>query len=247
MTADSAELVLWITLTFFAAGVVKGVLGMGLPTLAMGLLTLVMTPAAAAATLVVPSLVTNVWQFVAGPSTLAIIRRFALMMIAVCIGTFIGIGVLTTHLTAATATLGVVLALYGAVALAAPHFTVPARAEPLASPVVGALTGVLSGATGVFVIPAVPYLSAMGLTEEELIQALGLSFTVSTVALGVALAARGQYPLALAGGSAAAIVPALAGMWLGQRVRERLQPQVFRRWFFVALIVLGACMVARAL
>ena len=178
---------------------------------------------------------------------MAIARRLALMMIAVCLGTFLGITVLTTHVAIATAILGAVLAIYGGIGLAAPHFIVPARAEPAASPVVGLLTGVLSGATGVFVVPAVPYLGALGLTREALIQALGLSFTVSTVALGAALAWRGQYPLALAGSSVAAIVPALIGMWLGQRVRERLSAQVFRRWFFVALIVLGVYMMVRAL
>lgn len=238
---------LWITLVFFAAGLVKGVIGMGLPTVAMGLLSLTLAPAAAAAVLVVPSLVTNVWQFVAGPSSGALVRRLFTMMIAVCVGTFMGIGVLITHAAAANAALGVTLAIYGVLGLTAPRFTVPPRAEPLAAPVVGLLTGVVSGATGVFTIPAIAYLNSLGLTKDELIQALGLSFTVSTLALGAALAWRGHYPLALAGGSLAAIVPALLGMWLGQRVRERLSPEVFRRWFFVSLVLLGGYMAGRAL
>ena len=100
---------------------------------------------------------------------------------------------------------------------------------------------------GVFNLPALPYLNSLGFSKEELIQALGISFTVSTVALGAALAWRGHYPLVLASGSLAAIIPALAGMWLGQRVRARMHPEVFRRWFFVSLIVLGAYMVGRVL
>lgn len=245
--ADHTTLILWITFTFFAAGVVKGVVGMGLPTVGMGLLSIVMAPAAAAAVLVAPSLVTNVWQFVAGPGTRAITRRLLTMMIAVCVGTFLGIGVMIAHAAAANAALGAVLAIYGAWGLAAPRTTVPPRAEPLAAPVVGLLTGVVSGATGIFTIPAIAYLNSLGLTKDELIQALGLSFSVSTLALGAALLWRGHYPLALASSSLAAIIPALLGMWLGQRVRDRLQPEVFRRWFFVALIVLGAYMVVRAL
>jgi len=245
--SDTATLILWATLIFFAAGLVKGVVGMGLPTVAMGLLSLTMAPAAAAAMLVVPSLVTNVWQFVAGPSARVIIGRLSIMMIAVASGTFLGIGVLIANASAANIALGALLVVYGLLGLAAPRFSVPPRAEPVASPLVGLATGVLSGATGVFVIPAVPYLNSLGLTKDELIQALGLSFTVSTIALGAALAWQGQYPLALMGGSAAAIIPALAGMLLGQRVRERLKPDVFRRWFLVSLIVLGAYMVGRAL
>ena len=48
-----------IAFTFLVAGLVKGVVGMGLPTVAMGLLGLVMPPVQAAALLVVPSLVTT--------------------------------------------------------------------------------------------------------------------------------------------------------------------------------------------
>src|SRR5689334_24722705 len=85
-----------IVAVFLLAGWVKGVVGMGLPTVAMGLLGLVMAPVQAAALLVIPSLVTNVWQFVAGPAKWIVIRRLASMMIFVCIGTAFGIRFLTS-------------------------------------------------------------------------------------------------------------------------------------------------------
>jgi hypothetical protein len=89
---DSAATISIIASTFLLAGMVKGVIGMGLPTVAMGLLALVMPPVQAAALLVVPSLVTNVWQLVAGPSFIALLKRFATMMVAVCVGTSAGVG-----------------------------------------------------------------------------------------------------------------------------------------------------------
>ena len=98
-----------------------------------------------------------------------------------------------------------------------------------------------------FAVPAVPYLSALGFTKDELIQALGLSFTVSTVALAAGLGAAGGFTQGLALGSAAAVVPALAGMFIGQTVRDKLEPQTFRKWFFVAMLLVGAYMAARAL
>ena len=75
---------------FLLAGFVKGVIGLGLPTVAIGLLGLLMTPAQAAAILVVPSLVTNIWQFVVGGELLALVRRMWPMLAGICIGTFIG-------------------------------------------------------------------------------------------------------------------------------------------------------------
>ena len=246
--SDTSSIAIWIGLTFVAAGFVKGVVGIGLPTVAMGALSLVMPPASAAAVLVVPSLVTNLWQLLSGPAFGVLLRRLATMMLGLCVGTILGISVLTGQSASlAGAALGAVLAIYGAIGLAAPHLTVPTNAQPWLSPVIGLVTGLVTGATGVFVIPAVPYLNSLGLSKEELIQALGLSFTVSTLALAVALALSGHFQLAAAGNSLLAVVPALAGMFIGQRLRGKLQPEAFRRWFFIGLVALGIYMIARVL
>ena len=104
---DSGFTIAAITGTCLLAGIVKGVIGMGLPAVAMGLLGLVMPPVQAAALLVVPSLVTNVWQLAAGPAFTAVVKRFATMMVGVCLCTPVGIGLLTGGMaSAATAALG---------------------------------------------------------------------------------------------------------------------------------------------
>ncbi len=245
---DTAIIALWITLAFTAAGFVKGVVGMGLPTVAIGMLSLVMAPVSAAAILVIPSLFTNLWQLFAGPKFALLARRFASMMIAVCVGTFMGIGVLTGPSSApASAALGAVLVVYGGFGLFGRPFSVSAKVEPWLSPVIGLVTGLIAGATGIFVVPMVPYLGALGLAKEDLIQALGLSFTASTIALATALAFKGQYHLPVIWNSLLAVLPALAGMYIGQRVREKLRPDVFRRWFFIGLVVLGAYMFVHAI
>jgi hypothetical protein len=112
---------------------------------------------------------------------------------------------------------------------------------------VGFITGVITGATGVFVIPAVPYLQALGLEKNELVQALGLTFLVSTVALGLSLTGGGVFGAAVAGASILALAPALSGMVLGQYVRSRVSPTVFRRFFFWGLLLLGAHLAVRGL
>jgi uncharacterized protein len=140
-----------------------------------------------------------------------------------------------------------VLAVYAIVALGLPKLAVPPRLERTLSPVVGFMTGLLTGATGVFVVPAVPYLSALGLSKDELVQALGLSFTVSTIALGVALGFTGSYPRELLLASLAAIIPAMIGMFVGQRMRDRIEPNLFRRCFFMAMFAVGVYMVLRGL
>ena len=208
----------WILIgaTFLLAGLVKGVIGMGLPTVAMGLLALALPPAEAAAILVVPSLVTNIWQLLAGPRFAALARRLWPMMAAVLLGTIAGAGVLAGNVAGlAKIGLGIALIVYAVVGLAGIQLSVAARHEGWLGPLVGAITGLVTGATGVFVIPAVPYLQAIGLEKDELIQALGLSFTVSTVALAVGLLRVDAWQIGSVWISLLALVPALVGMQAG--------------------------------
>jgi uncharacterized protein len=231
---------------FLLAGFVKGVTGLGLPTVAIGLLSLTMRPAEAATLVVIPSLITNVWQMAQGPALRPIARRLWPMLLGIFLGTALFGGVLTgSHARAAIVGLGLVLLLYAAYGLSPLSLPrVPLRAERVLSPLIGTATGAVTGATGVFVIPAVPYLQALGFERDALVQALGLSFTVSTIALALLLAGSG--PLAaLAWSSLAALVPALLGMEIGNRLRRRVEPALFRKVFFAGLALLGAHLLLR--
>jgi uncharacterized protein len=240
-------LAVFVGIAFLLAGWVKGAIGVGLPTLVMGLLSIVMPPAQAAALMVLPAIGTNIWQMAAGPALGKLLRRHAGMIVGIFVGTFATIGLLTRNATGATAALGAVLAAYGAYGLFARRFEIEARHERWASPLVGLTTGMLCGATGVFVIPTVPYLTSLRMTSEELVQSIGISAFVCPLALTLALALHGRYGGDVAGASFLALFPALAGMYVGQRVRRRLPAATFMRWFFIGLVLLGAYMFARAI
>lgn len=234
-------------LTFLLAGFVKGVIGLGLPTVAIGLLGLVMAPSQAVALLVVPSLVTNVWQLVAGPSFLPLLLRLWPLLSGLCLGAWVSAGLLATQAgEGATVMLGIALIVYAVFGLSAKRFRVSPRDERWLSPLIGIVTGMIANATGVFVVPAVPYLQALDLNRDELVQALGLSFTISTLALAAILVGNGALHLSVAGASVAALVPAFAGMLVGQRMRMRIRAETFRRLFFFGLLLLGAHLALRS-
>ncbi|WEF30847.1 sulfite exporter TauE/SafE family protein [Pseudoduganella chitinolytica] len=234
--------IIYIATVFLLAGMVKGATGMGLPTVAMGLLGLVMAPMEAAALLVVPSLLTNGWQVLSGRPLYPLWLRLRGMMTGICLGTLAG-GTLLLQAQGGGRVLGLALVLYGLLGLGERTWAVPERWEPWLAPLAGAATGLMTAATGVFVLPAVPYLQALRLDKDELVQAMGLSFTVSTLALAVVLAAHDAWQPAAAGASFLAQLPALAGLLLGQRLRGRLQPQVFRRCLFITLLLVGVHLV----
>lgn len=248
MIEPSISLILVLAATFLVAGMVKGITGMGLPTVAMGVLGALISPLAAAGLLLVPSFVTNIWQLLNGANLSAIVARLRTMMLAVAAGTLASAGIITgTGTGAATAALGATLIVYAAYTLLARQIRVPRRHERWLSPLIGFVTGLVTGATGVFVIPAVPYLQALGLERDDLVQALGLSFTVSTVALALGIALHGRLEFANIGLSALAVLPALAGMALGQTLRKRISPTAFRRGFLICLLLLGGEMLARSM
>jgi len=235
-----------LTATFLFAGLVKGVTGMGLPTVAMGLLGMVMPPAMAASLLVVPSLVTNVWQLFSGSAVAALVQRLWPMLAAMVIGTVGGSALLVqVDPRWSGFALGSALIAYAVYALLAPALTIQRALETWLSPLVGLVTGMVTGATGVFVMPAVPYLGALGLHKDELVQALGLSFSISTLALAAGLLANDALRLNQLGLSSLSVIPALLGMGLGASLRARISPQRFRLCFLLLLLVLGLELASR--
>lgn len=243
-----AVTVLAVTVTFLLAGTVKGVIGLGLPTVSLALLTVAFDLPSAMALLLVPSFVTNLWQALVGGHARAILRRLWPFLLMATVTVWIGAAALTRiDLHLLTALLGALLVTYSAVNLGGLRLTVPGRHEVWVGPLIGSANGVLTGMTGSFVVPGVMFLQAIGLPRDALIQAMGMLFTASTLALAAALQQADFLTVQHGVLSTAAVLPAIAGMALGQRIRKSLPEESFRKVFFVALFALGAYIIASAL
>jgi uncharacterized protein len=232
---------------FFLGGTVKGVLGFGMPSVVMACLGLMMPPQRAAALMILPALITNVWQVFAGPAVGGATRRCWPLLVAIVAGTAAGLFLLGARLGGgATVLLGSVLAaysLYGLITAARPMRLVVSW---WMAPAVGVATGLLNSATGISVMPLVPYLGSLGLEKEDLVQTLGLCFLVAIIALGIGLTFAIRIELSWAEWIAP-LMASLAGMATGQAIRLRISAEVFRRYFFVGLGAMGAYMVLHAL
>jgi len=242
----TAEVIAIVCATFLFAGWVKGVVGLGLPTIALALLAATVGLREAIALMLVPAMVTNVWQGLAGGAFTILLRRLWPMLLAGCLGTWFGVGILAqADAVLLTGLLGLMICAYAAFSLAAPQIPPPGPREVLLSPTFGAIGGVVAGLTGSY-IPGILYLQALGLSRDHLVQALGISFTVLTLALASALSRHDMMTRELWLMSAVAVAPAALGMVLGQVLRRRLSEALFRRVFFGALLLLGAYLASRA-
>jgi uncharacterized membrane protein YfcA len=234
--------------TFLIAGAVKGVIGLGLPTVSLALLTVALDLPTAMALLLAPSFFTNLWQSVMGGNAKAILSRLWPFFGMATVTVWIGVAALTRlNPSLPTALLGALLVTYSVVNLSGITLTIPTRYETWAGPLIGSANGVLTGMTGSFVVPGVMFLQAIGLSREVLIQAMGMLFTASTLALAAALQRANFLTVQHSVLSAAAVIPAIVGMIAGQRIRQSLSEERFRTVFFGAILVLGAYIIANAL
>jgi uncharacterized protein len=233
-------LLLLVAAAFLLAGFIKGVIGLGLPTVSMGLLAVTMQPSHALAIVIVPAIITNIWQTFVGPYLRDIIRRLWPLMAGTVIGIWLNAGMLTgPYARYGSIVLGVLLVIYALTGLSEFNFRVARSDEKWIGGIVGLITGVVSAATGVQVIPSMPFMQAIGMEKDELVQALGVFFTVATVALAFNLTSAGLLSASTALPGAVAMTAAFTGMFIGQAVRSRMKPEVFRRWFLIAMILLG--------
>lgn len=229
-----------IGLTFLLAGSVKGVIGLGLPTVSLAILAIAFDLTSAMAMLLLPSFVTNLWQAIDGARGLVLLRRLRVFLVSASLA--IGVGAIALHhidLRWLSALLGILLVVYATFGLSGFSIRIDEAKQDSQGMAYGMVNGLLTGMTGSFVVPGVIYLQAIKLTRDELVQAMGMLFTLSTLVLGVSLLVSGLLSVQLGLGSALGLVPAMVGMALGQRIRRRLSEKRFRQLFFIGLLGMG--------
>lgn len=235
-----------VFLAFFAGGFVKGIIGLGMPTIALGILASFMGLRESLPLLIVPIILTNLVQVVQGGEAGPVVRRFWLMNVCAFAGVWLGAIVLfSVNPLIMTGVLGVIVCVYSGSLMMSLEMRVDAPAERWLTAPVGLITGVMTGMTGSSVFPLIPYLHSLALDRHTLVRALGFSFLATSVALGLALADHGAMDVSALGISVLALAPSFAGMYAGTRVRVRLSHGAFQKVFLVGLLVLGINLVRK--
>ena len=236
----NVDVVVLVVLVFFVAGTIKGLIGFGLPTVSIAILAAFLGLIEAMTLMLLPSLITNLFQGLVGKYLIRLIRRYWSLFIFGAVFTWLSSSLLSTgHAATFAVILGVVLTLYGISSLYSLQLPSPGSRERWISPLVGIVSGGITGITGVFLVPAVGYLQALRMERDELIQAIGLWVTVATLSLAFSLKDHDLFSNELGLLSLTAVLPALLGMWVGRVLRPRLSESAFRHLFFAALMLLG--------
>ncbi len=231
---------------FFFAAFVKGVTGLGFSTTALPLLALALGMREALPLVLAPSIASNLMVMRGAGHFRETVRRFWPLALSALPGVALGVALLVwVEPRLAAAALGLALAGYAVFALARPPLLLPAALErPLQWPA-GFLNGAVNGLTGSQVMPLLPYLLALRLDSERFVQAINCVFTLSSLAMALALAEAGLLTGPAAAVSALGLVPVWLGVTLGARIRRRLAPETFRKAVLLLLLALGAVLTVR--
>ena len=231
---------------FLFAGFIKGLTGLGFSSTCLPFLVLALGLKTAIPLVLLPSLATNTSVMLDAGHFHETLRRFWPMYAATLVGLGVGLYFLVSFDEAGlVAVLGLVLIAYGAYALAKPGLRLPPGLEaPLALPS-GFLTGIINGCTGCQLVPSMPFLMALHMDPNRFLQAINISFSLSSVVVAAGLAKFGLLTWKIAGLSALSFIPVFTGIWVGSRLRKRLSVAAFRVAALSVLILLGALLLLR--
>ena len=224
----------------FLAGTTKGLIGVGMPVVAVPLLSLAVDLPTVVGLLSIPLIITNIPQAIVGDPASVVLRRLAPIFCGLIIGVVIGVNLLMTINPASMKpVVGIILILIALALLFSPRLVVPQNLEIYASPIAGLIGGVVGG------IAALPgpfvfiYLLALGIKRDQFVQYSSMFLTVAAILMTVMLGGKGVLGWTDALISAASALPIFIGMWVGSHIRHFVSPELFRKIILGVVIASG--------
>jgi uncharacterized membrane protein YfcA len=233
---------------FFAGSAVKGLVGLGLPIVAVPILTLFVSLKTAVGLTVMPLLVSNLVQSFQGGMFVPMARRFWTLLVPL----FVAIVISTQLLVAVperslSLFIGIVVVVLPLIIHLRPEIRVPRRHEPWLNVVLGTASGLLGGVSTLYGPPLMLYVLAMRLPKAEFVPAVSLLYFVGALALFVGVYGLGVAELTELGYSTFMLVPTGIGMALGQRLNMRLSERNFSLLLIAVYLVTGSVFIYRGL
>lgn len=240
-------IIAWCAFALFLAGIVKGILGIGIPVVSVSLLSLAITIPTAVTLLPVPMLLSNLWQSLASGRAGDTLRRFGPLIGALVIGTFVGARLLVElDQRILMGIVGAAVLVFAVSAHFPRYLRLGRRAERGLGVPIGFFAGVLGGMTTFFGPPLIMFLFALSLEKDEFVGTISTIYLCASIPLAAALGMYGFMDLEAYLWSAAAAVPLLLGVLIGQWLRSRISQSAFRRGLLLLLLVVGVRLLYRA-
>jgi len=231
---------IFILIAYIVAGVIKGVTGLGFSTSCLPIMALRLDLKVAIPLVIVPSIVSNVVIMVQTGHFITVVRRFWPLYISSIPGLLIGVTILVSiNVDVAKIILGLVLILYALLALTNRSFSISEIWERRLKLPVGFLTGFINGLTGSQVMPVLPYLLSLELNKNTFIQAINISFTLSSLIMLFGLIQLGYLSHNTFLTAVAGAIPVTTIVYFSGKLRNRIPRILYQKLVLTFLLILG--------
>ncbi len=231
-------------LTIFLGGSVKGALGVGLPLVAVPMLSFVFPSIQAIALMAIPVLMSNIWQASEEGNISYNLMRFSGLIAAQLVTTLLTVGFTLSlsvadlnSMLAASVLLAVVLMTFQ------PTLQISRKQERIAGVGVGALSGILGGISSLTGPVIITYLMALKLPRNQFVGSVSIIYLAGSLPLYGAMAWHGRFGIAELALSVIALAPMSLGLVLGKSVRKHLNESLFRKILLGFLTMLALLLV----
>lgn len=242
------NLILIVPLIFLLAGMVKGAIGIGLPTTIIALTSLFVDPRIAVAIGLTAMILSNIWQVHREGGWIEPLRRFWPFAVVNGVVLFIASQFAAeADADAILAFTGVAVAIFSASSLIGEPPAMPKRWERSAQVVSGALAGGMGGMTGIWSPPLLVLLLSLRLEKSVFVNTIGVLLCLGAIPLQVGYVAAGLMTWELFGLSFLLCIPVFAGFALGEKVRRKMDAKRFQKLVLVFFLIMGLNMIRQAL
>jgi uncharacterized membrane protein YfcA len=230
-----------IVCSLIVAGLLKGVIGVGMPIIALPLLSLFIDVKSAAMLLSMPLILSNVPQALEGGQTGRRLMQLVPVFLGMIPGLFLGVRVLlAVDANVAKVIAGLVLIGVGGLTLLAPKPELQSRLVLPAGIMFGFFGGILGGIAAMAGPLVFIFLLAKGLRGQAFTKEASLYLVISSGLLAILLATSRQFSWLDVLVSMAAMVPVVLGMYVGQHMRDKIAPETFEKLVLLAVVAAGA-------
>jgi uncharacterized membrane protein YfcA len=238
LPASDLNLLVYLLFVFIISGVIKGFLGIGMPTAAMGFLTLVFDPIEAIALLIIPIVTTNFLQFKNSKYRYETMINYWVLAISLVISALLTSLFITKISTSfLTLSIGITMLIMSLNELFG--FSVRISGAARIQVIVGALSGFLGGMSSIFSPLVTMFLIARGVDKERFISATGFLFLLGGLFLlfGLVINKVLEYYLILK--SIYGLIFILFGFKIGEFLRKKVNLIFFQRAILIMFGVMG--------
>ena len=241
LSFEHASIIAAVACSLIVAGFLKGIIGVGMPIVALPLLSLFIDVKSAAMLLSMPLVFSNLPQALEGGKTGRCLMQLTPVLLGMIPGLFLGVRVLLAlDANVARMIAGLVLIGVGGMTLLAPKLQLQPRLVLPAGIAFGFFGGILGGLAAMSGPLVFIFLLAKGLRGQAFTKEASLFLVVSSAFLAVLLTASREFSWIDVSVSTGAMLPVAVGMYAGQHMRDKIAPETFRKLVLTAVIAAGA-------